>query len=106
MTDIFVQIVCTTPTSELAQSIAEGLVTERLAACVQISGPIKSIYQWEGKLEKSEEWTLTIKSTLAKYQLIEERIKELHSYDTPEIIATEIAEISEDYGRWIHESIN
>jgi periplasmic divalent cation tolerance protein len=74
-----------------AERLARGITGGRLAACVQIVGPIKSIYRWQGELEEAREWQLVIKTTIARIAELEGYIKENHSYDTPEITATVIS---------------
>ena len=81
------------------------LVEGRLAACVQISGPIESIYRWQGKLETANEWQCVAKTSMAKYAAIEAAILKSHSYETPEIIATPIVEASEAYLNWLRDAL-
>lgn len=101
----FLQIMTTTNTKELAKQIAETLVGKKLAACVQISGPIISTYEWKGKIETEEEWYCVIKTRKSLYKKVEERIKALHSYDVPEIIALPILEGNQAYLDWINEVV-
>ena len=84
-----------------AERIASILVGERLIACAQISGPVTSVYRWKGKVETSEEWMCTMKTVANHYKSIEAKVQELHSYDTPEIIATRIETGSATYLEWI-----
>jgi periplasmic divalent cation tolerance protein len=101
----YLQVTTTTETEEEARSIAYVLVTEKLAACAQVlAGPITSIYHWHGKLEQSSEFMCLFKTTAELYPLLETRIRELHSYDVPEIIAVEITAGSDGYLRWIDDS--
>ena len=97
----FLQITTTTDTEELAMQIAEKLVEKKIAACVQISGPITSIYEWKGKIENAEEWYCVIKTRKNLYQKVEEAIKALHPYEVPEIIALPILEGNKAYLDWI-----
>lgn len=97
----YVQITTTTDSRELAVQIAEKLVGEKIAACLQILGPITSIYRWKGKIENTEEWYCVIKTRKNLYQKVEEAIKALHPYEVPEIIALPISEGSKDYLDWI-----
>ena len=80
----------TAPNREEASRIAEILVSERLAACVNIVTTIESIYRWEGKVVKENEVLMIIKTTDECYSRLELRIKQLHSYTTPEVIAVRI----------------
>jgi periplasmic divalent cation tolerance protein len=101
----FLQIMTTTDTKEMAKKIAETLVEKKLAACVQISGPITSTYEWKGNIENEEEWYCVIKTRKRLYQKVEESIKTLHSYDVPEIIALPIVEGNQAYLDWIDEVV-
>jgi periplasmic divalent cation tolerance protein len=97
----FMQVVTTVDSEEAAEQLARGITGARLAACVQIVGPIKSIYWWEGELEEAREWQLIMKTRTARIVELEEHIKENHSYDTPEITATVISGGSDEYLDWI-----
>lgn len=90
----------TTPTAEMAKQIAEALVSESLAACVNLSAPSLSIYSWQGKVSKMK-FTLTIKTSADRQDACIERIRELHDYDVPEIIVLPIIGGSDDYLQWI-----
>jgi periplasmic divalent cation tolerance protein len=89
---------------EEASTIAHTLVEERLAACVNVIAPVRSIYRWSGAIEESRECLLLIKTSARRYSSLERRVKELHSYDVPEIVATALAHGSSDYLKWIVES--
>ncbi|HSB12546.1 MAG TPA: divalent-cation tolerance protein CutA [Blastocatellia bacterium] len=97
-------VLVTTPNGEEAATIADTLVTERLAACVNIVPGIESIYRWEGKVTRDHEALMIIKTTAARYAEAERRIKELHSYSTPEVIALKIDRGSGQYLKWLAES--
>jgi periplasmic divalent cation tolerance protein len=97
----YIQISTTTETIEQADKIAQHLVETKLAACVQITGPIKSIYRWKGKVETTDEWLCLIKTRAILYNKIEAAIKKLHSYETPEIIAVPIIKGSKEYLNWL-----
>ncbi|MEW6209717.1 MAG: divalent-cation tolerance protein CutA [Acidobacteriota bacterium] len=96
-------ILVTAPNRDEAARIAESLVAERLAACVNIVSQIESIYRWEGKVTRDSESLLIIKSTEDRYGELERRVRELHTYTVPEVIAIKIERGSKDYLRWIHE---
>lgn len=106
-TDVKALIIQTTsPTMALAKSIAQSLVQESLAACVNLSAPSLSIYSWENKTHCDEEFTLTIKTSTGRQADCIARIQELHSYDVPEIIVLPIIGGSEQYLQWItHETL-
>ena len=96
-----IQIITTTETEADAAQIAQALVDKRLAACVQISGPIRSTYHWQGRVETSQEWKCVIKSVDTLYSAVEETIRALHSYDVPEIMASPVSHCSEPYLSWM-----
>lgn len=98
------QLVLTTcPDATAAERIAHALVTERLAACVNILPIAKSIYLWKGQVESAAEQLLVIKSMARAYRSIQRRILELHPYELPEVIAVPIADGFADYLAWIHD---
>ena len=86
---------------ESAQEIAMVIVGKRLAACVQISGPITSTYWWQGKIEQAQEWVCTAKTREDLYPALELAIREMHTYDEPEILATSVVAGSAGYLDWI-----
>lgn len=97
-------VLVTAPSQDEAEAIAQNLVESKLAACVSLV-PIKSIYTWKGELHKDEEWQLLIKSDLAKFESLEAKIKELHSYEVPEIIALPLLAGYAPYLAWISENV-
>jgi len=99
----YIQITTTTETKEQAENIAQHLVEAKLAACVQIVGPITSIYRWKGKVENAQEWLCLIKTRNDLYSKVEAAIKSQHPYETPEIIAVPIVKGSKEYLQWISE---
>src|SRR5262245_48121548 len=101
----FVQIMTTAGTREVAERIAVELVSRRLAACVQVSGPIQSTFRWRGKVETAEEWVVSVKTSRAKSNEVEALVKGLHPYDVPELIATPIIGGSDEYLRWLDEEV-
>ena len=96
-----IQVTTTTATEEEAKSIAKTLTEQKLAACVQIDGPIKSIYHWKGKVQEDTEWRLQIKTLETFFDKIETCINDIHSYETPEIIGTHLPHISKAYLNWL-----
>jgi periplasmic divalent cation tolerance protein len=97
----FVQVTTTTGKRHDAEQIAAELVSRRLAACVQVSGPIVSTFRWQGKVETGEEWMCVIKTSRDKFAEIKQAFLELHPYEVPEIIATSIVEGNEAYLNWL-----
>jgi periplasmic divalent cation tolerance protein len=101
----YVQVFTTTERKEDAERIAKTLLEARLAACIQIVGPVSSSYWWRGRLEKAEEWLCIIKSRSDLYDEVEKIIKENHPYEVPEIIATPIISGSRNYLDWMDEEL-
>lgn len=100
------QIVLTTCADrDQAEAIARDLVHNQAAACVNIVPKIGSIYRWQGEVAADEECLLLIKSTRASFPRIEQRIRVLHSYELPEIVAVPILTGSGDYLNWISEQV-
>jgi periplasmic divalent cation tolerance protein len=97
----YIQVVTTTGKKEDAEKIAMTLVESKLAACVQLAGPIFSTYRWKGNIEKAEEWQCVIKSREDRYKEIEKVIKSIHPYEVPEIIAIPIMAGSTEYLNWL-----
>lgn len=99
------QVTTTVATQADAERIAAALVEERLAACVQVAGPIISTYRWQGAVERVTEWHCHCKTTRARYPALEARLRELHPYETPEIIALPIVAGFPAYLAWIEEGV-
>ena len=104
MTDkIIVFVTC--ESNEQAESIAQAVVTEKLAACVNVLQGIRSCYVWEGALTWSNEILLLIKTTRGRFEQLQDRIKAMHSYSVPEIIGVTIDDAFEKYIAWIDQSV-
>jgi periplasmic divalent cation tolerance protein len=101
----YLQVLTTTGSEEEAGRISAALVERRLAACVQVIGPVSSRYRWQGKVEHEREWLCLIKTEAARYDEVEAAIRELHSYDEPEVAATPIVAGSAGYLAWLSESL-
>jgi periplasmic divalent cation tolerance protein len=97
----YMQVLTTIDSNEEAERLGRSITGARLAACVQIVGPIRSLYWWQGKLDDAQEWLLIIKTTSVRLSELEQHIKANHSYDTPEITATQIPWGSAEYLNWI-----
>jgi periplasmic divalent cation tolerance protein len=100
-----VVIMVTAASQDECQKIARHLVEAKLAACVNITQPIESIYRWEGKIADEQEYQLLIKSTRELFPEIEAVIRKLHSYHTPEIICLPIVGGSRNYLEWVGNSV-
>ena len=104
MTDKVVILVTSSDRRE-CRKIARRLVKARLAACVNITQPVESIYRWEGKIEDDKEFLLVIKSTRKLFPEIRREILALHSYKVPEVICLPIVDGSQAYLHWLGESV-
>lgn len=100
MTDHLVAVT-TTDSEANASRIAKGLVEARLAACVQLSAPITSVYRWQGKVETENEWQLWIKTSADRRDELTQWIAEHHGYDVPELVFLPITDGLPDYLDWI-----
>jgi periplasmic divalent cation tolerance protein len=105
MDTTFLQIIMTVDERQTAETISETLIGMRLAACVQILGPMTSTYRWQGNVEKAEEWQCLIKSRADRFHDVECVIKSLHPYDVPEIIAMPIIGGNNSYLQWLDQNI-
>ncbi|HSB31205.1 MAG TPA: divalent-cation tolerance protein CutA [Candidatus Sulfobium mesophilum] len=99
----FIIVFMTAPKEDEAQRIAQDIVSSRLAACVNIIRDIHSIYRWRGKIEDEGEVLMIVKTRLDLFGKLKKRVKELHSYSVPEIIALPLIEGSEEYLSWLKE---
>lgn len=96
-------VLITAPNEDEAVKIARTLIETRLAACVNIIRNIRSIYKWEGKIEDDSEVLMIVKTRKSLFNSLLAKVKELHSYSVPEVIALPIVEGSEDYLNWIED---
>jgi len=94
-------VLCSCPDEATAADIARELVRDRLAACVQRLAGVRSVYRWDGLLKDEPEVLLVIKSAISTYQALEMRLKALHPYDVPEIIALPVVAGSGEYLSWV-----
>jgi len=101
MAATYLQVLTTIDSREAAEQVARAVVEARVAACAQVVGPIHSTYWWEGKVEAAEEWQVLMKTTGERYAELERVIRQAHSYDVPEIIATPITGGGADYLSWV-----
>jgi len=101
----YIQVLTTIGTAEHACRLAATLVEARLAACVQVVGPITSTYWWQGKQETSQEWQCLAKTHERLFQRLQERIRAEHPYDLPEIIATPIVAGNAEYLAWLEREL-
>ena len=97
-------IVTTVDSSSEAEKLSNHLVENKLAACVNIIGPVTSVYNWKNKIENTKEFLLWIKTLTNNVSSVSEIIKSLHSYDVPEIISFQFKSHNDDYSKWFCES--
>src|SRR5690606_31679785 len=100
MTDAIV-ILVTAGSDEEAKRIGAALVERRLAACVNLVGPIRSIYRWDGEVRDDPEVLLVVKTTRERFAAVEQAVREMHSYDAPEVVAVGVEQGSLPYLDWI-----
>ena len=97
-------VLVTVANEEQGATLAHALVEERLAACVNLIGPVRSIYRWKEKVEDDRECLLVIKARASLLRALERRIRELHTYEVPEMLAVKIDRGFEPYLAWLMES--
>jgi periplasmic divalent cation tolerance protein len=96
----------TTADSEEAARLADMLIGQRLAACVQILPEIESVYRWQGKIERQKEVLLIAKTTSSRFEALEREVRTIHSYETPEIVALPLTVGSAPYLEWLNSSVS
>ena len=99
-------VLTTVGSEEQGELIATKLVEENLAACVNIAPSVKSVYRWKGELTHDEEWLLIVKTTAAHFEAVRRRIKSLHLYDLPEIIALPVTEGDDAVLDWVRGAVS
>jgi periplasmic divalent cation tolerance protein len=102
--DEAIVILVTAGSDEEARRIAHTLVGERLVACVNVVGPIRSIYRWEGAVEDAREWLMIAKARAADFAAVEARVRALHSYTVPEVLALPVYGSGAAYLAWLGEA--
>jgi periplasmic divalent cation tolerance protein len=102
--DEFVVVLVTAGDADEAARIGRALVGERLAACANVVGPIRSIYRWQGAVEDASEHLLLLKARAGDVAALEARVRALHSYDVPEVLALPVRGGSAAYLAWLAES--
>ena len=106
MNNPYVVILVTAKDKKEAGKIARGLLGSKLIACANIVQGVQSLFWWQGKIDTSREALLILKTKKVLFKKVSAKVKSLHSYQTPEIIALSIVNGSEDYLRWINSSVN
>lgn len=100
----FVLVFCTVDSKKAAQGIAKTLVESKLAACVNIIDGVSSVYSWKGEIVEDNEILLIVKSKASLFEKLQNKIKEIHPYEVPEIISTKVDEGYIPYLNWIDEN--
>jgi len=98
-------VLMTAANREEAGRIAEMLVSTRLAGCVQILPEIQSIYRWQGEVARESEVLLLAKTTSASFDELDRRVREIHSYETPEIVGLPVTQVSARYLKWLQAAV-
>lgn len=101
-----VVILCTCPDEDTAARLARGLLEERHAACVNVLPTVRSLYTWEGEIQDEQEALMVIKSTHSHFFLVEHWLREHHPYDVPEVLALDVAHVSEPYLHWLRSVVS
>lgn len=99
-------VLCNVPDIDVAEKIAEKLIKERAAACVNILFPCKSVYRWNKRIEKAQEIPMLIKTESTAYPRLEALLTELHPYETPEILAIDAVDGLQTYCDWVEQSVD
>ena len=102
LTDVVI-VLTTAPDDERADTWARTLVDERMAACVNVHGPMTSFYRWKGIVERDTERQMVIKTTRERVPALRSRLHELHSYEMPEFVVVAVDEGSDEYLKWVVE---
>lgn len=98
-------VLCACPNNNVAKNVANALVSEKLAACVNILPGVTSVYAWQDNIETDTEVMLIIKTLVTHFEPLNDRLAELHPYEVPEIVALNIQQGNNDYLNWITESL-
>lgn len=96
-----VEVHVSVPDAESGRRIAEDLVARQLAACVQVLGPMASIYTWKGEVHRAQEWLLLAKSTEDAFEEVVRAVRSHHRYDVPEVVAVPVTHALGDYAEWV-----
>jgi periplasmic divalent cation tolerance protein len=101
MNDDFIVLLVTTADKAEAEKIAKALLNEQLIACANIVGPVTSLFNWQEKIDCADEYLMIMKSRMELFEAVSERVKALHSYEVPEILAVPIVKGSRAYFDWV-----
>ncbi len=101
----FIQVFITVNDREKSGEIAEILLEKKLAGCVQISGPLRSVYRWQGNILEDQEWMLIAKSDKDHYSELEKEVRRIHPYEVPEILAVPVWDGNSSYLNWLRDEL-
>ncbi len=101
-----IEVTTTLESESQAQQLGHLIVMQRLAACVQITGPIQSIYRWQGQICEATEWRCTMKSTLERKEPLIESLRKNHPYEVAEILVTGVDDATDEYCEWIVQQVS
>ncbi len=96
-----VLVTVSVPDVDTGERLADELVERHLAACVKQSGPVRSVYRWQGRIEREQEWVLSCVTTAARVAELAAAVRELHPHDVPELVATAVVDGDADYLAWV-----
>ncbi len=99
----FIDVLITCPDRTTAETIGRACVSERLAACANVGSPILSVYRWKGAVEEAEEVPLVLKTRAALFEKLSARVRPLHPYDVPCIVAMDLVQVDPVYAAWLDE---
>ena len=103
MPDPAILVITNVPDHGVAEALARELLDRRLAACVNIGAPVQSIYHWQARIETGQEVPVVVKTRTALYSNVEDAIRKIHPYDTPEIIAIPVVDGDARYLAWLRQ---
>ena len=105
-TSRLIEVRISTPDADTAQALATDIVDKHLAACVQILGPMTSVYSWKGETHQALEWLMLAKTTAEMFDGISELVTTQHPYDVPEVIAVTVRHVLDEYGAWVRDVVH
>ncbi|WP_109472557.1 divalent-cation tolerance protein CutA [Ornithinimicrobium cavernae] len=105
-TSRLIEVRVSTPDADTAQAIATQLVDRHLAACVQILGPITSVYSWKRETHQALEWLLLAKTTAERFDAVSELVTSRHPYEVPEVVAVTVRHSLDSYGAWVRDVVH
>ena len=101
--NLMINVITTLDNRDALEKIGRFLLEKKLVACIQIVGPVRSVYWWKGRIEEAEEWMGIMKTRRELYPVVEREIKAVHPYEVPQIEAVEAAGVFGAYGRWLED---